>query len=153
MNNDIHGLIKSVNEGSTGAFMWEWYTTKPYADAGKVRFVGSVPTPWPSWHIAAHPKRAAAVALREFLARLTVRVREFDQPGVAQRRKNVAFIKERFGYHDVDIEDWLNAVKFVPDCTAIHGKVLADTLLWVLLVFCVDCAHAGQYVGRRWCHK
>lgn len=25
VNNDIHGLVKSVNDGSTSAFMWEWY--------------------------------------------------------------------------------------------------------------------------------
>lgn len=39
VNNDIDGLISSVNDGSTSAFMWEWFTTKPFADAGKVRFV------------------------------------------------------------------------------------------------------------------
>jgi hypothetical protein len=39
VNNDIHGLIDSVNEGSTSAFMWEWFTTKPWVDTGKARFV------------------------------------------------------------------------------------------------------------------
>ena len=39
VNNDIRGLINSVNDGSTSAFMWEWFTTKPFADAGEVRFV------------------------------------------------------------------------------------------------------------------
>lgn len=43
MNNDIRGLIDSVNDGSTSAFMWEWFTTKPYADAGEVRFVSASP--------------------------------------------------------------------------------------------------------------
>ena len=47
MKNDIDGLIASVNDGSTGAFMWEWFTTKPYTmtggddDTGAVRFVRS----------------------------------------------------------------------------------------------------------------
>lgn len=39
VNNDIQGLIDSVNDGSTSAFMWEWFTTKPWVDAGKARFV------------------------------------------------------------------------------------------------------------------
>ncbi len=39
MNNDIRGLIDSVNDGSTSAFMWEWFTTKPFVDAGEARFV------------------------------------------------------------------------------------------------------------------
>lgn len=42
VNNDIRGLIDSVNDGSTSAFMWEWFTTKPFADAGEVRFVSLV---------------------------------------------------------------------------------------------------------------
>lgn len=41
VNNDIRGLIDSVNDGTTSAFMWEWFTTKPYADAGDCRFVSS----------------------------------------------------------------------------------------------------------------
>jgi hypothetical protein len=45
VKNDINGLIASVNDGSTSAFMWEWFTTKPYTekggpdDTGTVRFV------------------------------------------------------------------------------------------------------------------
>lgn len=39
VNNDIRGLIDSVNDGTTSAFMWEWFTTKPFQDAGEVRFV------------------------------------------------------------------------------------------------------------------
>ena len=39
VNNDIRGLLNSVNDGSTSAFMWEWFTTKPFVDAGEARFV------------------------------------------------------------------------------------------------------------------
>lgn len=39
VNNDIRGLIDSVNDASTSAFMWEWFTTKPFVDAGEARFV------------------------------------------------------------------------------------------------------------------
>jgi len=41
VNNDIRGLLNSVNDGSTSAFMWEWFTTKPFVDAGEARFVSS----------------------------------------------------------------------------------------------------------------
>jgi hypothetical protein len=41
VNNDIRGLIDSVNDGSTGAFMREWFTSKPFIDAGEARFVGT----------------------------------------------------------------------------------------------------------------
>lgn len=42
VNNDISGLINSVNDGSTSAFMWEWFTTKPFVDAGEVKFVSPI---------------------------------------------------------------------------------------------------------------
>lgn len=41
VNNDIRGLLDSVNDDSTSAFMWEWFTTKPFVDAGEGRFVSS----------------------------------------------------------------------------------------------------------------
>lgn len=62
-----------------------------------------MPTPWPSWLIAAHPTRAPAEALRPFLATLSEHVRAFD---AAEQRAgpDVAFIKDKFGYPEADIQ-------------------------------------------------
>ncbi|KIY44147.1 periplasmic binding protein-like II [Fistulina hepatica ATCC 64428] len=127
VNNDIRGLIDSVNDGSTSAFMWEWFTTKPFVDAGEVKFIGSVPTPWPSWLIAAHPTRAARQELSAFLSSLTKYVRAFD---AAENRtsKNVEFIKEVFGYPQADVEEWLKTVGYPEDCATIPSKVITDTM-------------------------
>lgn len=129
VNNDLKGLNASVNDGTTGAFLWEWFTTKPYADSGEVKFIGSVLTPWPSWLIAAHPspERADRAALRNFLGRLTQYVRKFDEPG-QREQADVDFIRERFGYEEHDIREWLKTVRWVEDCSAISGKVIVDTL-------------------------
>ncbi|PCH42183.1 periplasmic binding protein-like II [Wolfiporia cocos MD-104 SS10] len=127
VNNDIRGLLDSVNDGTTSAFMWEWFTTKPFVDAGEARFIGSVPTPWPSWLIAAHPTRASAEALRTFLTTLTTYVRAFDALD-ARAGPDVAFIQERFGYPKGDVEAWLKTVAWTQDCTTIPKKVVADTL-------------------------
>jgi len=129
VNNDIDGLISSVNDGSTSAFMWEWFTTKPFADAGKVRFIGSVPTPWPSWLIAAHPspERAPEEAVRRFLADLTAYVRQFDSEE-NRAVKDIDFIKEKFGYPEEDIKAWLRTVGYTNDCTAMPTNVIQDTL-------------------------
>jgi len=127
VNNDIGGLINSVSDGSTSAFMWEWFTTKPFVDAGEVRFIGSVPTPWPSWLIAAHPSRAPAENVRVFLTGLTKHVRSFDS--VESRvNANVEFIKAKFGYQPEDIKEWLKTVAYPEDCQVIPKKVIIDTL-------------------------
>jgi len=129
VNNDIRGLIDSVNNGSTSAFMWEWFTTKPFADAGEVRFIGSVPTPWPSWLIAAHPSstRAPPDVLRNFLATLSKYVRSFSD--VSNRAgPSLEFIKDKFGYPEEDIKAWLETVNYPDDCSVIPRNVIIDTL-------------------------
>ncbi|PVG04360.1 periplasmic binding protein-like II [Serendipita vermifera] len=80
VNTTLDSLVESVNDGSTSSFLWEWWTIKPYADDKQVRVIGSVPTPWPSWMIAAHtsPKRAPPVEVREFLATLNTSVQTFS---------------------------------------------------------------------------
>ncbi|KAH0585215.1 hypothetical protein H2248_008464 [Termitomyces sp. 'cryptogamus'] len=129
INNDIRGLINSVNDGSTSAFMWEWFTTKPFVDAGEVKFIGSVPTPWPSWLIAAHPSptRAPADEVRRFLEKLTTYVLAFDSTE-SRESANVEFIKRHFGYPSDDIEAWLKTVAYPKNCLQIPQKVITDTL-------------------------
>ncbi|KAG6899965.1 hypothetical protein C0993_004866 [Termitomyces sp. T159_Od127] len=132
INNDIRGLINSVNDGSTSAFMWEWFTTKPFVDAGEVKFVsviGSVPTPWPSWLIAAHPSptRAPVDEVRQFLENLTTYVRAFDS-AESRASSNVEYIKKHFGYPSEDIEAWLKTVAYPQSCLQISQEVITDTL-------------------------
>ncbi|KAJ8587774.1 periplasmic binding protein-like II [Rhizopogon salebrosus TDB-379] len=132
VNNDIRGLIDSVNDGSTSAFMWEWFTTKPFADAGECRFIGQVPTPWPSWLIAAHPTRAAPDAVRAFLDGLSRHVRAFASPE-ARAGPSVRFVMEKFGYAEADVKEWLGAVEYPEDCAQIPWKVITETLWHVVL--------------------
>jgi len=127
VNNDIRGLIDSVNDGSTSAFMWEWFTTKPFVDAGEARFIGSVPTPWPSWLIAAHPERAESKAVSTFLDGLTTFVNDFNSEE-SRATKNVVFIEAKFGYPQEDIEAWLKTVGYPQSCSEIPTKVISDTI-------------------------
>jgi len=127
VNNDIRGLLDSVNDGSTSAFMWEWFTTKPFVDAGEARFIGSVPTPWPSWLIAGHPDRAFPDATNFFMARLTDYIVAFNSEE-SRAKKNVAFIEEKFGYSKKDIEAWLKTVSYPQDCAEIPRSVIESTL-------------------------
>ncbi|KAF7327648.1 hypothetical protein MKEN_00344200 [Mycena kentingensis (nom. inval.)] len=129
INNDIRGLIDSVNDGTTSAFMWEWFTTKPFVDAGEARFIGSVPTPWPSWLIAAHPSptRAPVAAVGTFMAALSEYVRAFDS-AASRAGPNVEVIKAKFGYPEADIEAWLKTVEYPTECAAIPTKVISETL-------------------------
>ncbi|KZT52791.1 hypothetical protein CALCODRAFT_475494 [Calocera cornea HHB12733] len=126
---DFKGLRDSVNDGSTSCFMWEWFTTKPYRDSGEVRFIGSVPTPWPSWMIASSTdaQRAPAPDVSDFLTKLTGYVKEFDSPE-GRKQKDVDYLMKSHGYPEEDIRAWLETVKYVGDCAEIKGEVLINTL-------------------------
>jgi len=127
VNNDIQGLINSVNDGTTSAFMWEWFTTKPFSDAGECRFIGQVPTPWPSWLIAAHPTRAEPAAVRTFLNNLSRHVRAFAS-AEARAGPSVKFVMDTFSYPETDVKEWLDAVEYPEDCSTIPWNVITDTL-------------------------
>jgi len=88
-----------------------------------------VPTPWPSWLIAAHPsqERAPTHDLRAFLEALSTYVVSFDAPD-NRAGPNVEFIKETFGYREEDIGAWLQTVRYPQNCSVIPEKIITDTL-------------------------
>ncbi len=51
--NTLDGAIESLTSGTSDYFLWEKFTTKPYVDTGVFRRLGSCPTPWPCFVIAA----------------------------------------------------------------------------------------------------
>ncbi|KAF8340517.1 periplasmic binding protein-like II [Cantharellus anzutake] len=130
VNNNIEGLVRSVNDGSTSAFMWEWFTTKPWADRGDVRFIDSVPTPWPSWMIAAQTKDPSESEPFDFLVSnwlesLTVYINRFTTADTAIQ---VKYIKDTFGYKEEDIRSWLITVAWTLKAKDIRESVLTHTL-------------------------
>eukprot|EP00475_Leptophrys_vorax_P003346 TRINITY_DN11965_c0_g1_i2.p1 TRINITY_DN11965_c0_g1~~TRINITY_DN11965_c0_g1_i2.p1 ORF type:complete len:254 (+),score=73.72 TRINITY_DN11965_c0_g1_i2:81-842(+) len=52
VNNNFKKLRDSVNDGSSDAFMWETFMTKPYHDSGEVKRIGQIYTPWPCFMVA-----------------------------------------------------------------------------------------------------
>tara|TARA_B110000208_G_C11777100_1_gene432451 strand:+ start:42 stop:1871 length:1830 start_codon:yes stop_codon:yes gene_type:complete len=50
---DFASLRAGVNDGTTDAFMWETFTTKPFHDTGEVKRIGEITTPWPCFMAAA----------------------------------------------------------------------------------------------------
>ncbi|MFT5858775.1 MAG: sulfonate transport system substrate-binding protein [Flavobacteriaceae bacterium] len=49
---DIYGGLWALEHDEAQGFLWEKYTTHPYTEQEKCRFVGEVVTPWPCFVIA-----------------------------------------------------------------------------------------------------
>ncbi|CBQ67830.1 conserved hypothetical protein [Sporisorium reilianum SRZ2] len=126
VNDTFQNLRDGVNGKEpydTSCFMWEWYTTKPYVDSGEVRFIGSVPTPWPSWTIAASantalsPTDPVSSILPEFLTRLQDSIRAFANPETRNNGQAKQWIVQHHQYNDADVDSWLNTVRWVGEET------------------------------------
>ncbi|SAM69311.1 uncharacterized protein UBRO_00663 [Ustilago bromivora] len=121
VNDTFQNLRDGVNGKEpydTSCFMWEWYTTKPYADSGEVRFIGSVPTPWPSWTIAASSNTALksddgrSGKLNEFLDKLQESIKQFANPETRKNGEAKKFIVNLHKYKEEDVESWLQTVRW-----------------------------------------
>jgi len=122
------GLRDSVNDGTAAAFLWEWFTTKPYVDSGECRFIGNVETPWPSWAIVARPNVDQDI-LRGFLQRLNIEVQDFNSASSREAGgKNIAYIQKSLGYPEEDIRAWLKTVDYPSDIREIKESVVRETL-------------------------
>jgi hypothetical protein len=77
--------------------------------------------------IAAHPSpaRAPPSSLISFLDRLTSFVRAFDSTE-NRASADVEFIKEKFGYPEEDVKDWLKTVKWTWDTREVRENVIRD---------------------------
>lgn len=89
----------------------EWFTTKPFADSGEVRFIGSVPTPWPSWTIAASTSVDDAL-LSTFLTRLHEAIQAFANPDTRASGAAADWIVNHHGYQRADVLAWLDTVRW-----------------------------------------
>ena len=113
--------------------MWEWYTTKPFLN--EVRFIGSVPTPWPSWAIAASTSFLSSspdskATLRTFLSSLEAKVRDFDSPE-KREKDDVDYVMNEFGYPEEDVKAWLSTVGYFHTLEGMDEEMVKSTLRYV----------------------
>lgn len=124
---------RSVSSPIGDPQMWEWYTTKPFLN--EVRFIGSVPTPWPSWAIAASTSFLSSApdaksTLRTFLSSLETKVREFDSPE-KREKDDVDYVMKEFGYPEEDVKAWLSTVGYFHTLEGMDEDMVRSTLRYV----------------------
>ena len=59
--NTIDGAVKLLSKDDDHIFLWEKFMTKGYVDDGTFRHLGDIPSPWPSFVIAANRERLQRV--------------------------------------------------------------------------------------------
>lgn len=81
----------------------------------KVRFIGNVPTPWPSWTIAYSKSISPELkkTLIEFQNKLRDTIRDFTSP--SNESKSLQAITDQMSYKGEDVRSWWSGVRWVQD--------------------------------------
>lgn len=120
-------LRSAVNSGEADFFMWEHFTSKRYHDAGEIRRLGDIRTPWSSWKIVA--STALAPENGGLDERVLTLFRKLDQ-GVDHFNANldeaVEYIAGNLGYTEPDARAWLDTVRFPARTEGVEHAVVAD---------------------------
>jgi sulfonate transport system substrate-binding protein len=101
---DIYGGLWALQENKAQAFLWEKYTTHPYTEQKKCRYIDEVVTPWPCFVIAvrrelteSHPE-----VLKDLCEVVNAKARSLkDNPDV------VDIISWRYNLRHGQVNNWI----------------------------------------------
>ncbi|POR36763.1 Uncharacterized protein TPAR_03057 [Tolypocladium paradoxum] len=125
--NTFEKLRGAVNSGAADFFMWEHFTSKKHFDAGEIRRVGDIYTPWSSWKIVAStalaPRHGSVDArVKHLFAALDRGVRHFNE----NQEEAVQYISSRLGYTEPDARAWLKTVEFPAKTEGVKPEVVSN---------------------------
>jgi sulfonate transport system substrate-binding protein len=101
---DIYGGLWALEHNEAQAFLWEKYTTFPYTEQGKCRYIDEVVTPWPCFVIAVREE-----VLNENGALLKEMCRVVNEKAleVKKNENTVEVISWRYNLRLGQVENWL----------------------------------------------
>lgn len=104
---DFASLRAAVREGRVDAFLWEHYTTKPYADQGEVSIIGGVPTPWGCFSVVV---RRDSPRIKEVHSMIDA----FVEAGLqfVQNDSTPAAVAKKYGMTADDAKAWVGGVQY-----------------------------------------
>lgn len=106
---NLDGAVESLTEGKADYFMWEKFTTKPLVDDNTFKLIGSCPTPWPCFVIAANQNflENQSDSLKIILQIINNTTVEFKSiPSIDQTLAN------RYHQKLIDIQEWLSLTEW-----------------------------------------
>ena len=106
---DIYGGLWALENDEAQGFLWEKYTTHPYTEQKKCRYVGEVVTPWPCFVVAVRNDvfEAHEDILKTMCEVVCAKARELKDNEDA-----VDIISWRYNLKRGHVENWLNETKW-----------------------------------------
>jgi ABC-type nitrate/sulfonate/bicarbonate transport system substrate-binding protein len=101
---DIYGGLWALEHNEAQAFLWEKYTTFPYTEQGKCRYIDEVITPWPCFVIAV--RNEILENNKEELDEMIKIV--FDRAAEMKKNKQIVdIISWRYNLRSGQVKNWL----------------------------------------------
>ncbi len=101
---DIYGGLWALENNDSQAFLWEKYTTHPYVEQEKCRYIDEVVTPWPCFAIAV---RNEVLHEHETPLRNMCEIINHKALELKQHPKADELIAWRYGLKKYDVRKWL----------------------------------------------
>lgn len=101
---DVYGGLWALENNEAQAFLWEKYTTHPYTEQEKCRYIDEVVTPWPCFAIAVRTEvweehQDAIIQMCEVINAKAKKLK--DNPDASE------IIAWRYGLKKEDVRSWL----------------------------------------------
>lgn len=106
---DIYGGLWALENNEAQAFLWEKYTTHPYTEQQKCRYIDEVVTPWPCFVIAVRTE------VYEKHKELLTKMCNVVNTKAADLKKNdsvIDLISWRYNLRHGQVENWLNETEW-----------------------------------------
>jgi len=102
---DVYGGLWALENNEAQAFLWEKYTTHPYTEQEKCRYIDEVVTPWPCFVIAVRND-----VFRQYKDELKTMcgVVEKKAAELKENENVVDLISWRYNLRHGQVENWLN---------------------------------------------
>lgn len=138
---DFATLRRKLCQGEIDAFLWEWFMTKPFDDAGEVHLIGHVPTPWPCFVFAAREQQPpeSVERLKHWMSAVLKEAGIFQG---GQGGESVSEISRQFGIKPDDAKDWLAQVQYASE-VGISRQILLDLRQTLVRVGILEDLHVS----------
>lgn len=106
---NLEGAIASLSSLETDVFYWERFITKPFADKGILRCIGTSPTPWPCFVMAAREDIISkhSASLLKLIEVVQTRAQEFKQAD-----SSIEKVCKGFYLTESDAKLWMDSTKW-----------------------------------------
>jgi len=121
---DLENLLNSIcgDDRTADSFCWEQYMLKPSVLQKRVKYIGTIVTPWPCFMIAARDGLSKEI-IKVFLSDVIKCCHEF----YIQKEISFELMKKRCNLPDEDLKKWVETVKFSENAITVSEEALITT--------------------------